>query len=203
MKKIKDSIAVIGEGLTEYYYFNSLKDDFRQINIKPSYPKHSTGLDYLEQEIDKAIDAGYSLIICVIDMDNKKNDDEKDKYIKFKNRLQGVHYTKKPRTKYEIRFIENERCTEIFFLFYFAYTSRCFQNQSELLKELSNHCIYEKAEIFFKKHSLHQYFENAGGDFMLALRNAAKSMKEKEETERDYTYSQMAELFEALGIRAE
>ena len=62
MKKIKDSIAVIGEGLTEYYYFNSLKDDFRQINIKPSYPKHSTGLDYLEQEIDKAIDAGYSLI---------------------------------------------------------------------------------------------------------------------------------------------
>lgn len=38
---------------------------------------------------------------------------------------------------------------------------------------------------------------------MLALRNAAQSMKEKEETERDYTYSQMAELFEALGIRVE
>lgn len=38
---------------------------------------------------------------------------------------------------------------------------------------------------------------------MLALRNAAQSMNEKEETERDYTYSQMAELFEVLGIRAE
>ena len=202
MKKIKDSIAVIGEGLTEYYYFNSLKDDFRQINIKPSYPKHSTGLDYLEQEIDKAIDAGYSLIICVIDMDNKKGD-EKDRYIKFKNRLQGVHYTKKPRTKYEIRFIENERCTEIFFLFYFAYTSRCFQNQPELLNELNNHCVYEKTEEFFRKHSLHQYFEKSGGDFKKALRNAAKSMKEKEETGRDYTYSQMAELFEALGIKTD
>lgn len=78
-----------------------------------------------------------------------------------------------------------------------------FQNQPELLKELNNQCAYEKAENFFKKHSLHQYFENAGGNFMLALRNAAKSMKEKEETERNYTYSQMAELFEALGIRAE
>ena len=111
--------------------------------------------------------------------------------------------TGKTKQKYEIRFIENERCTEIFFLFYFAYTSRCFQNQPELLKELNNHCVYEKTEIFFKKHSLHQYFEKAGGDFMLALRNAAQSMKEKEETERDYTYSQMAELFEALGIRAE
>ena len=60
MKKIKDSITVIGEGITEYYYFNSLKDDFRQLNIKPAYPKHSSGLDYLEQEIDKSIDAGYS-----------------------------------------------------------------------------------------------------------------------------------------------
>lgn len=38
---------------------------------------------------------------------------------------------------------------------------------------------------------------------MLALRNVAKSMKEKEETGRNYTYSQMAELFEALGVRAE
>lgn len=56
MKKIKDSIAVIGEGLTEYYYFNSLKDDFRQINIKPSYPKHSTGLDYLEFIIQRNLE---------------------------------------------------------------------------------------------------------------------------------------------------
>ena len=203
MKKIKESIAVIGEGITEYYYFNSLKDDFRQLNIRPSYPKHSSGLDYLEQEIDKAIDAGYSLIICVIDMDNKKEGEEKEKYEKFKKRLEGVHYTKKPRVRYEIRFIENERCTELFFLYYYAYTSRCFQNQPELLAALSQKCYYEKTEKFFKKHPLHQYFEVMGGDFEKALRNAAKSMKEKEETGRDYTYSQMKELFDALGIKAD
>ena len=201
MKKIKDSIAVIGEGLTEFYYFNSLKDDFRQINIKPSYPKHSTGLDYLEQEVDKAVDAGYSLVICVIDMDNKKEGKEKHEYEKFKNRMNGVHEIKKSDCQYEIRFIENERCTEIFFLFYFAYATRCFQNQPELLKALNKKCVYEKTEEFFKKHSLHQYFEKSGGDFKKALRNAAQSMKEKEESGRDYTYSQMAELFEALGIK--
>ena len=203
MKKIKDSIAIIGEGLTEYYYFNSLKDDFRQLNIKPAYSKHSSGLDYLEQEIDKAIDAGYSLIICVVDMDNKKKGKEKEEYESFKQRLTGVHSIKKPECTYEIRFIENERCTELFFLFYFVYSSRCFQNQPELLKELNKHCLYEKTELFLRKHPLHQYFEKTGGDFKQALRNAAKSMKEKEETERDYTYSQMAELFEALGIKAE
>ena len=201
MKKLKDSIIVIGEGITEYYYFNSLKDTYRQLNIKPTYPKHSAGLDYLAQEIDKAIEAGHTLIICVVDMDNKKEGKEKEDYERFKRRRAGVHT--KSGLKYEIRFIENERCTEIFFLFYFAYTSRCFQNQTELLKELSNHCIYEKAETFFKKHSLHKHFERLGGVFKQALRNAAKSMKEKEETGRDYTYSQMAELFEALGIKAE
>lgn len=88
-------------------------------------------------------------------------------------------------------------------MFYFASISRCFQNQPELLKALNQRCTYEKTEEFFKKHSLHQYFEKSGGDFKKALRNAAKSMKEKEETGRDYTYSQMAELFEALGIKAD
>ena len=203
MKKIKDSIIVIGEAITEYYYFNSLKDTYRQLNIKPAYPKHSTGLDYLAQEIDKAIDDGHSLIICVVDMDNKKEGKEKENYERFKQRREGIHKIKKSGFKYEIRFIENERCTEIFFLFYFAYTSHCFQNQPELLDELNKHCEYEKTEKFFQKHPLHQYFEGAGGDFMQALRNAAKSMKEKEETDRDYTYSQMAELFEALGIKPE
>ena len=110
------------------------------------------------------------------------------------------HKIKKTGFRYEIRFIETERCTELFFLFYFAYTSRFFQDQPEVLKELNNHCLYEKTEKFFKAHSLHQYFEKQGGDFMTALRNAAKSMKEKEETQRDYTYSQIAELFAALDI---
>ena len=70
-----------------------------------------------------------------------------------------------------------------------------------VLKELNKRCKYEKTEKFFKAHSLHQYFLNHGGSFMDALRNAAHSMKEKEETGRDHTYSQMAELFEALGIK--
>ena len=203
MKKIKDSIIVIGEGITEYYYFNSLKDTYRQLNIKPTYPKHSTGLEYLSQEIDKAIDAGHSLIICVVDMDNKKEGKEKEDYERFKRSRVGVHTIKKTGLKYEIRFVENERCTEIFFLFYFAYTSRCFQSQSELLNELNKKCYYEKTEKFYRKYPLHQYFEKSGGDFKQALRNAAQSMKEKEETGRDYTYSQMAELFEALGIETE
>ena len=200
MKKVKDAIAVIGEGITEYYYFNSVKDEFKQLNLRPAYPKHSTSLADLELEIEKAINQEYSLIFCIIDMDNKKEGQEKLAYDKFKCEFTGKHRIKKTGFRYEIRFIETERCTELFFLFYFAYTSRYFQNQPEVLNELNNHCLYEKTEKFFKAHSLHQYFEKQGGDFMTALRNAAKSMKEKEETQRDYTYSQIAEMFAAMDI---
>ena len=199
MKKIKDSIVVIGESITEYYYFNSLKDKYRQLNIKPTYPKHSTGLEYLEDEINKAIDARYALIICVIDMDNKNEGKEKIEYEHFKSRHEGSHKIKQE-FEYEIRFIENERCIELFFLFYFGYTSRCFQNQQELLDELNKRCRYEKTEKFFKKHPLHQYFEETGGNLEKAIQNATKSMKEKEKSDRNYTYSQMAVLFKALGI---
>ena len=200
MKKIKDAIAIIGEGITEYYYFNSVKDEYKQLNYKPAYPKHSTSLPELEQEIEKAIDMEYSLIFCIIDMDNKKDTKEKQAYENLKKKYQGKHKLKRTTFEYEIRFIETERCTELFFLFYFAYTSRYFQDQPAVLKALNKHCLYEKTEKFFKAHSLHQYFQAQGGDFMTALRNAAKSMKEKEKTGRDYTYSQMAELFEALDV---
>lgn len=194
---------MIGEGITEYYYFNSLKDEFTQLNLRPMYPKHSTSLEDLEQEIEKAIGRGYNLIFCVIDMDNKKDGTEKQNYLNLKKRLEGTWTIKKTDQTYTIRFIENERCTELFFLFYFVYTSRHFQNQPALLQELNKHCKYEKTEKFFKAHSLHQYFQKNGGSFMDALRNAARSMKEKEETRRDHSYSQMAELFAALGIQSQ
>ena len=192
---------MIGEGITEYYYFNSLKDEFTQLNLRPMYPKHSTSLVDLEQEIDKAIDRGYNLIFCVIDMDNKKDGAEKQRYLNLKKRLEGTRTIKKTDQTYTIRFIENERCTELFFLFYFIYTSRHFQDQPAVLQELNKHCKYEKTEKFFKSHGLHQYFKKQGGSFMDALRNAARSMKEREQSGRDYTYSQMAELFAALDIK--
>ena len=88
MRKIKDAIAVIGEGITEYYYFNSVKDEYKQLNFKPAYPKHSTSLLELEQEIEKAIDMEYSLIFCIIDMDNNEN------AIDFNDKINNNFYNK-------------------------------------------------------------------------------------------------------------
>lgn len=202
MKRNRKNIVIIGEGLTEFYYFNSLRQSYRQLQIRPVYPHHSSSMEELELEIDKAVDDGCPYIVCVVDMDNKKDEKEKWAYERLKKRKEGKHWIRKKGLEYEIRFIETEPCTELFFLFYFIYTTHHFGHQPELLHELNKHCLYEKKESFFRKHPLHQYFEKSGGDFMQALRNAAQSMKEKEETDRDYTYSQMAELFDALGIKA-
>ena len=197
--KVKDAVAVIGEGITEYYYFNSLKDDFRELNLLPLYPKHASSLVDMEKEIDKAVDKGYTKIFCIIDMDNKKAGVEKQKYLQFKQRLMGTH-NRKDAESYEIQFIETERCTEIFFLFYFIYTSREFLKQDSVLKELNKHCFYEKSEKFFRTHSLHQYFQKNNGELSKALKHAIRSIRDKAKTGREYTYSEMGDLFVELGI---
>jgi hypothetical protein len=76
-------MVIIGEGPTEYYYFNSLKDRFRSIQIEPKTPKH-TSIRELSHKIDECIMAGFSKIFCVIDMDNKNNTSEMEQYKKLR-----------------------------------------------------------------------------------------------------------------------
>jgi hypothetical protein len=42
MGKLSQTMVIIGEGPTEYYYFNSLKDRFRGIQFEPKMPKHTS-----------------------------------------------------------------------------------------------------------------------------------------------------------------
>ena len=70
MAKQHNSILILGEGPTEFYYFHSLRDELRSINIKPDYPKH-TSMKELELKIEEGITLNYSHIFCVTDMDNK------------------------------------------------------------------------------------------------------------------------------------
>ena len=82
--------VIIGEGPTEYFYLNSLKDEFRELqNIKPDFPKN-TSLRELEKSIEEAVSMGYDRIFCLIDMDNKKKDAKSlADYQKLKNKYHG------------------------------------------------------------------------------------------------------------------
>lgn len=194
---MKNACLIIGEGPTEYFFLTSLRDEFRLLqNVSPNYPKN-TSLSQLEQEIKKGIGNGFNHIYCMIDMDNKKEGEEKRKYLLLKGKYHNTRkFNAKKGIDCTIQFFETERCTELFFLYYFIFTTKGFCKSDDVVDELNKICGYCKNKEFFIKHPLHQYFVSKGGSIENAIKNANKSLVEKEL--RDYTYSELGQMFESL-----
>jgi hypothetical protein len=191
MGKLRNTALILGEGPTEFFYFNSLREVYKDLTIKPDYPKHTTIRD-LDAKIAEGVAMGFSHIFCIIDMDTKNKEPERSQYERLKNKYslpinkptRGIHC--------EVKFFETHRCTELFFLYYFRYTSRAYQEQEPLLKDLNQQVEYRKtAEFFIKCKGLHSYFERNGGSLDSAIANAQHSMDEKTKSGRDYTYSEL------------
>lgn len=198
MGKLKHSVLILGEGPTEFYYFNSLRDVVKGLTIKPDYPKH-TSMKELENKIEDGIAEGYDRIFCVIDMDTKDEEPERTQYVRLKKKY--VKPVNKPKKGIycEVHFFETHRCTELFFLYYYRYTARAYNNQSELLLELNKQCGYEKTIDFFRRSKgLHSYFEKKGGKLDVAIHNAKHSIEEKLADGRKYTYSELGRMIDEL-----
>ena len=138
---------------------------------------------------------GYNHIFCIIDMDTKDKEPERSQYQKLKTKYAKTIDKPKKGIYCEVKFFETHRCTELFFLYYFRYTSRPYDDQELLLKEL-NQCVeFRKTiEFFIKTKGLHNYFERNGGSLEKAMGNAKQSMEEKQKSGRDYTYSELGRL---------
>lgn len=196
MGKLHQTALILGEGPTEFYYFMSLRDVFKNLSIKPDSPKH-TSLTELEAKIKEGIDLGYNHIFCIIDMDTKNEEPEHTQYQKLKKKYaEPIKKTKKG-IDCKVEFFETHRCTELFFLYYFCYTSRPYDNQEQLLNDLNRCVAYEKTNVFFRK-GLHSYFERNNGSLDNAVANAERSMAEKQKDGREYTYSELGRLMTLL-----
>ena len=142
---------------------------------------------------------GYSHIFCVIDMDTKGREPERSQYQKLKARYAKPINKPKKGIYCEVEFFETHLCTELFFLYYFCYTSRPYDGQDALLKDLNQYVEYRKTiEFFIKAKGLHSYFERNGGSLEKAMANANRSMDEKQKSDRDYTYSELGRLMKKL-----
>lgn len=194
MGKLRNTALILGEGPTEIYYFKSLCDVFKGLTIKPDYPKH-TNIKDLDAKIAEGVAMGYNHIFCIIDMDTKDKEPERSQYQKLKTKYAKTIDKPKKGIYCEVKFFETHRCTELFFLYYFRYTSRPYDDQELLLKEL-NQCVeFRKTiEFFIKTKGLHNYFERNGGSLEKAMGNAKQSMEEKQKSGRDYTYSELGRL---------
>lgn len=198
MGKLREAVLILGEGPTEFFYFKSLCDVFKRLTIKPDYPKH-TNIKELDLKIADGVAMGYSHIFCIIDMDTKNVEPERSQYQKLKAKYAKPIDKPKKGIYCEVEFFETHRCTELFFLYYYRYTSRPYDDQESLLKDL-NQCVeYRKTiDFFIKSKGLHGYFERNGGSLAQATINANRSMEEKLKSGRDYTYSALGRLMREL-----
>ena len=198
MGKLRQTALILGEGPTEFYYFKSLCDVYKNITIKPDYPKH-TSIKELELKIEEGVAMGYNHIFCVIDMDTKDQEPERTQYAKLKAKYAKPISKPKKGIYCNVEFFETHRCTELFFLYYFRYTSRPYTDHEALIKDLNRDVAYQKTTDFFIKcKGLHSYFERNGGSLLTAVANAEHSMAEIQEGGREYTYSELGRLMRIL-----
>ena len=169
------------------------------MTIKPDYPKH-TSMKELEAKIADGVAMGYNHIFCIVDMDTRDVEPERSQYQKLKVKYAKPVAKPKKGIYCKVEFFETHRCTELFFLYYFRYTSRLYETQEPLLKDLNQCIAYQKtADFFIKTKGLHGYFERNGGSLEKAVANANRSMEEKQKSARDYTYSELGRLIIALN----
>jgi hypothetical protein len=198
MGKQRQTALILGEGPTEFFYFKSLCDVFKNITIKPDYPKH-TSIKELEIKIEEGIAMGYNHIFCVIDMDTKDQEPERTQYQKLRAKYAKPINKPKKGIYCNVELFETHRCTELFFLYYFRYTSRSYEDQESLLKDLNKSVEYRKAiDFFIKSKGLHSYFERNGGSLNVATVNANRSMESKLANGREYTFSELGILINRL-----
>jgi hypothetical protein len=207
---MRKTIAVIGEGITEKYYIQSLKglSPFdvmpRELGIKAS------SLKSLSKDINLCINKGFDEVYCLIDMDGKTIGKAKNEYLIIKNKYHNnTFYKKSMGLETKVFFIETERCTELWFLYYFSNEAitRKFNTYKELEKELRKYRPdYEKTTKYFKSQiNIHQSFEEKTpkGSIIKAYKNSKSAIASNIKNRRGYSYSEMHLLIKALGIYSE
>lgn len=200
------AITVIGEGITEKYYIESLrslaKTNFQitpqELGIKAS------SLADLDKAISKAIDKGYDEVYCLIDMDSKDNGASSSKYAQLKDKYHNRRFVKKKKgTDCYVRFIETRRCTELWFIYYFDYVTRHFASYKEVENYLHRFVAdYAKNDRYFRSvKNLHEKMLSCGGNLKRAIENARKSVAARDRNDSpDLSYSEMHNLLQALEI---
>ena len=172
-------IAVIGEGPTEQYYLLSIQG-LLPVNVFPKIVKE--GMDYLIARVEECIAEGYDKIYCLIDMDNKSGQKAKAAYDNFLRQYSGKQFKNRQSGGYtEVIVIENHPCLEIWFYYYFRFTTGLYSSYEGVnpLKPALRKFLpeYEKRIEFFKKCvGLHQYLVSKGGSIDTAIHNSELSI---------------------------
>ena len=189
-RRVRKSIAIIGEGLTEYRYVDDLRTTERyRFSLVPGIPKHSD-IDDIVRLARERVSAGYDYVLCLIDMDVIKG-----------NRDKMEHYRALKNDNPKIIFVESSPCTEYWFLMHFmpGPSSKEYANYDAVAQELKKHIPnYDKTEAFFNKTHIYRELKEKG-DMVRAI-GLSRDLDElrAKEPEVYKSYSQMYKLFDII-----
>ncbi|MGM0431654.1 MAG: RloB family protein [Spirochaetota bacterium] len=148
MSRVKKLVAIVGEGKTEWHYFDSMKNHKRfPFKIKPELPCNSNWRGVLRRARN-LIKEHYDEVYCVLDYDEIISDTSELR--KFESEIRKL---KSKKSTQNIQFILSMPCIEYWFLLHFKKTvsSREYVSYSELKPELLQHIPdYEKTEKYFR-----------------------------------------------------
>lgn len=69
-RTVTKSIAIIGEGETEWFYFDSLRIACRYpFKVAPDFPQHSD-INHILKLVESYLNKQYDYIVCLFDMDS-------------------------------------------------------------------------------------------------------------------------------------
>ena len=189
-RRVRKSIAIIGEGLTEYRYVDDLRTTERyRFSLVPGIPKHSD-IDDIVRLARERVSAGYDYVLCLIDMDViEGNYDKMEHYCALKN------------DNPKIIFVESSPCTEYWFLMHFmpGSSSKEYANYDAVAQELKKHIPnYDKTEAFFNKTHIYRELKEKGDmERAIGLSRELDELRAKE-PEVYKSYSQMYKLFDII-----
>lgn len=196
-RTVTKSVAIIGEGETEWFYFDSLRITCRYpFKVAPDFPQHSDIkhiLKLVESYLNKQ---QYDFIVCLFDMDRLlQQPSEMRLYTNAKKKYGAKKYAGR------VMFIETNPCTEFWFLLHFLPNVVCRQYESyeQLLPELQKHMPgYEKTKRYFTKTNLYKYLTEHG-DLERAVLNSEKLCQLCQESPEDLkAYSEIHKVIELL-----
>ncbi len=195
-QRVTKSIAIIGEGETEWFYFDYLRITCRYpFKVAPAFPQHSDIMHILKL-VDDYLKKQYDFIVCLFDM---------DRLFLYPTEMQLYQQAKRKYTAREyagsVMFVETNPCTEFWFLLHFLpnLVYRQYESCEQLLPELQKYMPgYEKTKQYFKRTNLYKYLlEN--GDLERAITNSEKLCKLCQESPEDLkAYSEIYKVFRLL-----
>lgn len=159
-RAVTKSIAIIGEGETEWFYFDSLRvARHYPFKVAPDFPQHSD-IGHILKLAETYLERQYDHVVCLFDMDRLlHNTAEMNLYLRAKRKYGSRRYAGR------VMFVETNPCTEFWFLLHFLPNVACrrYESCEQLLPELQRYMPgYEKTKRYFIRTSLYRFLMEHG-----------------------------------------